>query len=74
LSNTTPLIQTNETETPLTGSPKKLNYCYNSQFGSLGTGDGQFNRPHDIVFDSKGFLYVNDRELNNFKEFSLDGS
>ena len=54
-------------------SAKNLKFCYNSQFGSLGTEDGQFNRPHDIVFDSKGFLYVNDRELNNFQKFSPDG-
>jgi sugar lactone lactonase YvrE len=52
---------------------KNLKFCYSSQFGSLGIGDGQFDRPHDIVFDSKGFLYVNDRELNNFQKFSLDG-
>ena len=52
---------------------KNLKYCYNSQFGSLGTGNGQFNRPHDIVFDSEGFLYINDRELNNFQKFSPDG-
>ena len=52
---------------------KDVKFCYDSQFGSLGTGDGQFNRPHDIVFDSKGFLYVNDRELNNFQKFSPDG-
>ena len=58
---------------PATPATKKLNYCYNSQFGSLGTEDGQFNRPHDIVFDSKGYLYVNDRELNNFQKFSIDG-
>ena len=53
----------------------KVNYCYSfhSKFGSLGSGEGQFNRPHDIVFDSKGFLYINDRELNNFQKFSPDG-
>jgi hypothetical protein len=56
-----------------TAAKKNLKYCYNSQFGSLGTGNGQFNRPHDIVFDSKGFLYINDRELNNFQKFSPDG-
>ena len=56
-----------------TPADKELKYCYDSQFGSLGTGDGQFNRPHDIVFDSKGFLYINDRELNNFQKFSPDG-
>jgi hypothetical protein len=65
----TPVIQSNVTENAVTAA-KQLNYCYNSQFGSNGTGDGQFNRPHDIVFDSKGFLYVNDRELNNFQKFS----
>ena len=62
----------------LTSSSEKtfaenLKFCYNSQFGSLGSG-GQFNRPHDIVFDSKGFLYINDRELNNFQKFSPDGN
>ena len=53
----------------------KVKYCYSfhSKFGSLGSGEGQFNRPHDIVFDSKGFLYINDRELNNFQKFSPDG-
>jgi hypothetical protein len=52
---------------------KNLKFCYISQFGSLGTGNGQFNRPHDIVFDSKGFLYINDRELNNFQKFTPEG-
>ena len=69
----TAATKTNVTEIPATAATKKLNYCYNSQFGSLGTEDGQFNRPHDIVFDSKGYLYVNDRELNNFQKFSIDG-
>jgi hypothetical protein len=52
---------------------KELKYCYKSQFGSLGNDDGQFNRPHDIVFDSKSFLYINARELNTFQKFSPDG-
>jgi hypothetical protein len=56
-----------------TASDKELKYCYKSQFGSLGTEEGQFNRPHDIVFDSNGFLYINDRELNIFQKFSPDG-
>ena len=52
----------------------KVKYCYSfhSKFGSLGSGEGQFNRPHDIVFDSKGYLYINDRELNKFQKFSPD--
>jgi DNA-binding beta-propeller fold protein YncE len=56
-----------------TDADKELKYCYKFQFGSLGTDDGQFNRPHDIVLDSKGFLYINDRELNTFQKFSPDG-
>jgi DNA-binding beta-propeller fold protein YncE len=56
-----------------TDTDKELKYCYKFQFGSLGTDDGQFNRPHDIVLDSKGFLYINDRELNTFQKFSPDG-
>jgi len=56
-----------------TDADKELKYCYKSQFGSLGTDEGQFKRPHDIVFDSKGFLYINDRELNTFQKFSPDG-
>ncbi|MDF2736627.1 MAG: hypothetical protein K0S93_483 [Nitrososphaeraceae archaeon] len=56
-----------------TDADKELKYCYKSQFGSFGTDEGQFNRPHDIVFDSKGFLYINDRELNTFQKFSPDG-
>ena len=66
----TAATKANATETT---NKKNMKFCYNSQFGSLGTGDGQFNRPHDIVFDSKGFLYINDRELNNFQKFSPDG-
>lgn len=66
----TAATNTNATETT---DDKKIKFCYVSQFGSLGTNDGQFIRPHDIVFDSKGFLYVNDRELNSFQKFSSDG-
>ena len=64
-----------ETIAKLQPKDGKVKYCYSfhSKFGSLGSGEGQFNRPHDIVFDSKGFLYINDRELNNFQKFSLDG-
>ncbi len=77
-----PSIKVNATESAIVNAnnpssseatAKTLKFCYNSQFGSLGTEDGQFNRPHDIVFDSKGFLYVNDRELNNFQKLSPEG-
>ena len=80
ISNSTNSYKANATEGAATkanliktASAKQLKYCYKSQFGSLGTDDGQFNRPHDIVFDSKGFLYINDRELNNFQKFTVNG-
>ena len=66
------IVDDNTASSSESTSAKNLKFCYSSQFGSLGTKDGQFNRPHDIVFDSKGFLYVNDRELNNFQKFSPD--
>ena len=70
---TTTTTAANVTETPTTAATKKLNYCYQSQWGTIGKGDSQFLRPHDIIFDSKGYLYVNDRERNDFQKFSLDG-
>ena len=68
-----PIVNATNLSSSEATTTKNLNFCYSSQFGSLGTGEGQFNRPHDIVFDSKGFLYVNDRELNNFQKFTTDG-
>jgi sugar lactone lactonase YvrE len=68
-----PSDKTNATAATTTTATNELNYCYSSQWGTMGKGDGQFLRPHDIVFDSKGFLYVNDREKNDFQKFSLDG-
>jgi sugar lactone lactonase YvrE len=55
------------------GGEVKYCYSYSYQFGSKGSDEGEFDRPHDIVFDSKGFLYINDRELNTFQKFTPDG-
>jgi DNA-binding beta-propeller fold protein YncE len=46
---------------------------YISQWGSKGTGDGQFNLVHDVVFDSKGLLYVADRNNWRIQVFDQDG-
>jgi sugar lactone lactonase YvrE len=62
-------LRTSSGEAPATN----LKYCYKFQWGSRGKGDGQFLRPHDVVFDSKGYIYVNDREQNNIQKFSPDG-
>ena len=35
---------------------------YLSKFGSRGSGDGQFNRPQGLCFNSKGLLYVVDSD------------
>ncbi|MFB5600585.1 MAG: 6-bladed beta-propeller [Nitrososphaeraceae archaeon] len=52
---------------------QSINYCYKLQWGSDGTDDGQFLRPHDVVFDSQGYVYVNDRERNDVQKFTKDG-
>ena len=50
-----------------------LKYCYKFQWGSEGEDDGQFLRPHDVAFDSEGFVYINDRERNDIQKFTPDG-
>src|SRR5574339_1128533 len=58
---------------PTTNATSTAAYCYKFQWGSSGTEDGQFLRPHDVVFDSKGYVYVNDRERNDVQKFTPDG-
>jgi DNA-binding beta-propeller fold protein YncE len=52
-------------------SPK---YCFSFKWGSEGTGDGQFLRPHDVNFDSKGKVYVTDRDRNDIQMFTQNGT
>jgi tripartite motif-containing protein 71 len=49
-------------------------YSYLFKFGSNGTGDGQFVRPHDVAFDFEGNVYISDRELNNIQKFKSNGT
>ena len=53
--------------------PVGLQYCFDFQWGSEGTGNGQFIRPHDVAFDSAGFVYINDRGRNDIQKFTHDG-
>ena len=46
---------------------------YLSSFGEFGTGPGQFNVPHAIAIDSRGRLFVADRDNNRVQIFSADG-
>ena len=42
-------------------------------WGRRGTGPGEFNIPHSIGVDSKGRVYVSDRENNRIQIFDPDG-
>jgi hypothetical protein len=43
------------------------------EWGSAGTGPGQFHLPHSIVIDEDGVIYVADRENGRIERFDLDG-
>ena len=43
------------------------------EWGSAGTGPGQFHLPHSIAVDENGILYVADRENGRIEKFDLDG-
>jgi streptogramin lyase len=43
-------------------------------WGRYGTGPGEFDQPHSLAFDSKGRLYVADRNNNRIQIFDQDGN
>ncbi len=43
------------------------------QWGTPGTGPGEFKLPHSIQIDEKGTVYVADRENGRIQRFTLDG-
>jgi sugar lactone lactonase YvrE len=43
-------------------------------WGKLGTGPGEFDQPHCMAFDSKGRLYVGDRNNNRVQIFDQNGT
>ena len=43
------------------------------EWGSAGTGPGQFTLPHSIQIDENGIIYVADRENGRIQRFSLEG-
>lgn len=49
-------------------------YTFVRKWGSFGTGNGQFERPHDVAFDSKGSVYVSGRDNNNVQKFTHNGT
>src|SRR6266851_5329151 len=42
-------------------------------WGKKGTGSGEFDCPHTLAFDSKGRLFVGDRQNNRIQIFDQDG-
>ena len=46
---------------------------FSSKFGSGGSGDRQFNNPHDIASDSAGCVYVADYNNHRVQVFTSDG-
>jgi DNA-binding beta-propeller fold protein YncE len=43
------------------------------EWGSPGSGPGQFQQPHGIAVDSRGVIYVADRRNGRVQRFNLDG-
>ena len=43
------------------------------EWGKLGTGPGEFDQPHALAFDSKGRLFVGDRNNNRVQMFDQNG-
>ena len=46
---------------------------FSSSFGSYGSGDGQFNAPFDVAFDSTGNVYVVDYSIDHIQVFTAEG-
>ncbi|MDQ5883221.1 MAG: tripartite motif-containing protein 71, partial [Patescibacteria group bacterium] len=47
---------------------------YISQFGSFGSGDGQFDAPYDISIDSSDYIYTIDGANNRVQKFDSSGN
>ena len=62
---------------PKTPGYKKFdsNGTFLTKWGSFGTGDGQFSKHvHGIAIDSKGNVYVTDRDNSNIQKFDGNGN
>ncbi|HTH23031.1 MAG TPA: LamG-like jellyroll fold domain-containing protein, partial [Nitrososphaeraceae archaeon] len=53
--------------------PPPLNFKFAYKFGTKGNGNGQFQDPHDVSFDSSGNVFVPDRVRNDIQKFTHEG-
>jgi hypothetical protein len=49
-------------------------YKFISKWGSLGTGDGQFNNPWEIAIDNSGNVFVTDMNNDRVQKFTFGGA
>ena len=45
-----------------------------NEFGTYGSGDGEFQSPSDIAVDNAGNIYVTDRQRNDVQKFDSQGA
>jgi len=57
----------------IAGSVLADNYSFITKWGSLGSGNGQFNGPHTIAVDGSGFVYVSD-QYDRIQKFNTNGT
>ena len=58
-----------------TGANVQETYVFVRKWGSHGTGDGQFQRVHDVEFDpSEKYVYTTDRDGNRVQVFDKNGT
>jgi DNA-binding beta-propeller fold protein YncE len=66
-----------EGHTPMMGSAQILKFSKDGKFlmkwGKHGSGQGEFEVPHALAFDSRGRLFVGDRANNRVQIFDQDG-
>jgi streptogramin lyase len=59
------------------GNARVMKYTHDGkfllQFGSRGTGPGQFGLPHNVVVDAQGRVYVTDRDNQRVEVFDSNG-
>lgn len=61
------------THTP-TATAGAGSYCFVTQWGVNGSGNGQFQYPYGVAVDSAGFVYVADGNNNRVQKFTSSGT